>query len=144
MQRFASQPAPSPHRPRTVTVLAILAAVGGIGAVLGVLAGAFVVHGIASLDARDALIVIPALVLAALYLAFAYGAWTLRSWSWMLGVFVALASIAYMTAIIVTQWGELMRDAPPLAGMAVLVAFIAAAGLPVWFRPRVKAAFGRA
>ncbi len=55
-----------------------------MGAVLGVLAGAFVIHGLASLDARDAIIVLPALGLAALYLAFAYGAWTLKSWGWRL------------------------------------------------------------
>ncbi|MGI8928956.1 MAG: hypothetical protein ACR2H0_05765 [Candidatus Limnocylindrales bacterium] len=41
-------------------------------------------------------------------------------------------------------WAELMRDAPPLALMSVLVAVIAAVGLLFWFRPDVKAAFGRA
>jgi len=72
-------PASSPQRPLSVTILAIPAAVGGVGAVLGVLAGAFLIHGLASLDATDAIIVLPALGLATLYLAFAYGAWTLKS-----------------------------------------------------------------
>jgi len=51
--------------------------------VLGVLAGAFVIHGLDSLDsldASDAIIVIPALALSALYLAFAYG-WACSSGS---------------------------------------------------------------
>lgn len=130
-------------RPRPVTILATLAAVGGVGGVLGVLAGAFVVHGLASLDATDAIKVIPGLALAALYLAFAYGAWTLTSWAWTLGVVVGVASIVYVTAILVTQWGEFMRDASLLAWMLVLVAVIAAVGLVLWFRPDVKAAFVR-
>jgi hypothetical protein len=112
--------------------------------VLGVLAGAFVIHGLDSLDATDAIIVIPALALAALYLAFAFGAWNLKSWGWTLGVVVAAASIVYVTAILVRDWAELMRDAPPLALMSVLVAAVAAIGLFLWFRPAVKAAFGRA
>lgn len=144
MQQPVTGPSASRPRPLTVTILAILAAVGGIGAVLGVLAGAFVIHGLDSLDATDAVIVIPALILAALYLAFAYGAWTLRSWGWTLGVGAAASSIVYITAILVRDWAELMRDAPPLAWMSVLVAIIAAVGLFFWFRPDVKAAFGRA
>lgn len=143
MQPSVTRPAPSPERPATVTVVAILAAIGGIGAILGVLAGAFVVHGLASLDADDAIIVTPPVAVAVLYLALAYGARTLKSWAWTLGVFAAAATIVYVAAILVTQWGELMRDAPLLAWMAVLVAAIATLGLVLWFRPNVKAAFGR-
>ncbi len=115
----------------------------GVGAVLGVLADAFVIHGLASLDATDAIIVIPALALSALYLTFAYGAWKLKSWGWTLGVLVGAASIVYITAILAWAWAELMRDAPPLALASVLVAVIAAVGLFFWFRPAVKAAFER-
>lgn len=142
MQPTVTRPS-SPERPQTVTILAILAAVGGVGAVLAVLAGAFVIHGVDSLDATDAVIVTPALILAAMYLAFAYGAWTLKSWAWTLGPIAAVSTIAYVAVILVTQWAELMRDAPPLAWMAVFVAVIAAVGLVVWFRPHVKEAFGR-
>lgn len=142
-QNAASRPASSPDRPTTVTVLAIFAVIGGVGAVLGVLAGALLIHGLASLDPTDAVIVIPALVLAALYLAFAYGAWNLRPWGWTLGVVASGATIVYTTTILVAQWGELMRDAPPLALIGVLVGVIAAVGLFFWFRPDVKAAFGR-
>ena len=143
MQPSLTRPAPSEERPPTVTIVAILAAVGGVGAVLAVLAGAFVVHGVDSLDATDALIVTPALVLAALYLALASGSWSLKPWAWTLGIVAAVATIAYVAAVLATQWGELMRDAPPLAWMAVLVALVAAVGLVLWFRPDVKEAFGR-
>jgi hypothetical protein len=137
-------PPSSPQRPASVTVLAILAALGGVGAVLGVLAGAFVIHGLASIDATDVIIVTPALALAALYLVFAYGAWTLRSWAWMLGIVAGVGSIVYTTAVLVGGWAELMRDAPPLAMFGILVVVIAAVGLFLWSRPDVKAAFERA
>jgi hypothetical protein len=122
--------------------VAILAAIGGVGAVLGVLAGAFVIHGVDSLDVIDAIIVIPAIVLAALYLALARGAWTLQPWAWTLGVVAAVATIVYVIAILTTQWAELMRDAPAMAWMAILVMIVAAIGLVAWFRQDVKAAFG--
>lgn len=134
---------PSPPRPTAVTVLSILAAVGGAAVVLGVLAGALAVHGLDSLDAADAVRVMPGLALAALYLVFARGAWTLRSWAWMLGVVVGVGTIAYLGAIIAVEWAELMRDAPPLALAAVLATVLAAVGLTFWFRPAVRAAFGR-
>lgn len=143
MQQSVTRPAPSPERPTTVTVMAILAVIGGVGIVLGVLAGAFLIHGIASLDAVDAVIVGPGLVLAVLYLALARGAWNLKPWGWTLGVVAAAATIVYTVIILVVQWGELMRDAPPLAVMGLLVAAVAAVGLFFWFRPDVKAAFGR-
>lgn len=131
------------QRPMSVTLIAVLAAVAGVGTVLGALAGAFAIHGLDSLGASDAIVVLPALGLAALYLAFAYGAWTLKSWGWTLGVVVGAASIVYITAILARDWAELMRDAPPLALMSVLAAVIVAVGLFLWFRPDVKAAFWR-
>ena len=143
MHPSVTRPSPSPVRPATVTVAAILAALGGVGAILGILAGAFLIHGLASLDAGDALIVTPALALAALYLALAHGAWTLKPWAWTAGVVAAAATILYVAAILATQWGELMRDAPALAWIAVLVAAVAAVGLLLWFRPDVMAAFDR-
>ena len=137
------RPASSRQRPRSVTILAILAAVGGLGAVLGVLAGS-VIHGLASLDAIETIIVLAALAMSALYLAFAYGAWTLQSWGWTLGVVAGAASIVLTTAVLVRGWADLMVDAPPFALIGVLVVVIAAVALFFWFRPDVKAAFERA
>ena len=139
----ATRPAPSLQRPVTITILAILAAVAGVVAILGVLAGALVIHGPESLDASDAIRVIPGLALAVLYLVFARGAWTLRPWGWMMGVVVGVATIAYLAAILFVEWGELMRDAPPLAWMSVLAMVIAAVGLIFWFRAEVRSAFDR-
>jgi hypothetical protein len=124
--------------------VAILAAIAGVGAVLGILAGAFLIHGIDSLDVVDAIIVIPALGLVALYLALARGAWTLQPWAWTLGLVAAVGTILYGIAILTTQWAELMRDAPALAWMAILVVIVAAIGLVGWLRQDVKAAFGEA
>ncbi len=143
MQSSATRPAPPRDRPTSVTVYAILAAIAGIGTILGALAGAFVIHGVDSLDATDAVIVLPAVALAALYLAFAYAAWNLRPWGWTLGVVAAIGTIAYTTVTLVTSWGEFMRDAPPFAAIGVLVILVAAIGLVVGFRPDVRAAFRR-
>ena len=143
MQQSVTRPGFPRQRPLGVTILAILAAVGGVGAVLGVLAGAFVIHGWDSLDAADAVIVLPGLALAALYLAFAYGAWALKPWGWSVGVVAGAATIVYTAAVVVGGWAELMRDAPPLALIGMLVGVIAAVSLVVLSRPEVKAAFGR-
>jgi hypothetical protein len=142
-QPSTSRQLPAPPRPVTVTVIAILAAIAGVGAVLGVLAGAFLIHGLASLDGGDAIRVVPGIALAALYLAFARGAWTLQSWGWTLGAIAGVGTIAYLAAILAVEWAELMRDAPPLAWMSLLVIVIAAVGLTFWFRPGVRAAFDR-
>ena len=144
MQQSVTRPAASRQRPPAVTIVAILAAIAGVGGVLSVLAGAFVIHGLDSLNATDAVIVVPGLALSALYLAFAYGAWTLKPWGWNLGIVAGAASIVYMTALLIRGWTDLVVDAPPLALVGVLVVVIAALGLSFWFRPHVKAAFERA
>ena len=108
---------------------------------LGVLAGALVIHGLGRLDPIEIVIVLLALVMSALYLVFAYGAWTLKPWGWTLGIVAGAASIVYMTALLIRGWTDLVVDAPPLALIGVLVVVIAAVGLFVWTRPEVKAAF---
>ena len=142
MQSTVHSP-PSPDRPTAVTAVAILAAVGGVLALLGVLAGALVIHGVDSLDGADALRVIPGVVLAVLYLVFARGAWMLKPWAWTLGVIIGAGTIAYLSVILAVEWAELMRDGPPLAWASLLVILLAAAGLVYWFRPGVRAAFDR-
>jgi hypothetical protein len=136
-------PVASRERPPSVTILAILAAVGGVGAVLGVIAGSFI-HGLDSLDAVETVIVLAALGMAVLYLAFAYAAWNLKPWGWSLGLVAGIASIVLTTAVLIRGWADLTIDAPPFAVLGVLVVVIAAAALFFWFRPEVKAAFERA
>jgi spore maturation protein SpmB len=130
-------------RPSIITVLAILVAVAGVGAVLSVLAGA-AIHGLGSLNEAEALIVLGALALGVLCLTVAYGAWSLKPWAWTLGVVVGTTTIVYMIAVLIRGWADLMIDAPPLAGIGLLVVVTAVVGLFIWFRPEVKAAFGRA
>jgi hypothetical protein len=143
MQHSVTRQPPPRERPTSVTIYAILAAVAGIGTILGALAGAFLIHGVDSLDGTDAVIVLPAVALAGLYLAFAYAAWNLRPWGWTLGVVAGIGTILYTTVILVTSWGEFMRDAPPFAVIGVVVVLVAAVGLVIGFRPEVRAAFRR-
>jgi hypothetical protein len=71
-------------RPTGITILAILA---GIGGVLGLLGGfALFLGGTVLFGAAGALFGLAALALAALSLAFSWGAWTLQAWAWPLGV----------------------------------------------------------
>lgn len=88
-------------RPLGVTILAILAAIGGVFGLLGGLtmiglgglAGS--VGGAAGV-AFGGLVAIGGLIvlaLAVLQLALAYGFWTLRPWAWQLGVILSAVSI---------------------------------------------------
>lgn len=89
-------------RPTGVTILAILAAIGGVLGLLGGLAiigigglaGGFI--GGAAGAAIGGLAVIGGLivlVLAVLELVLAYGFWNLRPWAWQLGVILAAVQI---------------------------------------------------
>lgn len=120
------------ERPLGVTILAILAAVGGVLGLLGSVAllglftaagGFFMILGIVSL------------VLSVLYLIFAYGAWTLQPWGWSLGVGLAAASVV-LTLIGLTQGTqEIVGAIISLAISGVILYYL--------FQPDVKAAFGR-
>ena len=85
-------------RPTGITILAILA---GIGGVLGLLGGfALFLGGTVLFGAAGALFGLAALALAALSLAFSWGAWTLQPWAWPLGVVLAAGSIIYALVLI--------------------------------------------
>jgi hypothetical protein len=97
----AAAPTPSPaapsagagaaQRPTGITILAILAAIGGI---LG-LFGGFIIFlgGTVLFGAAGGLLGLAALAYAALLIAAAYGFWTLQPWAWPLGVAVAIFGI---------------------------------------------------
>ncbi len=78
-------------RPTGITILAVLAAIGGVFGLLGGF-GVLFVGGVVS---SGAVIVLGlcALAYAGLLIAFAYGAWTLKPWAWALGVAVAIFGI---------------------------------------------------
>ena len=94
----ASAGSASAARPTGITILAILA---GIGGVLGLLGGfALFLGGTVLFGAAGALFGLAALALAALSLAFSWGAWTLQPWAWPLGVVLAAGSIIYALVLI--------------------------------------------
>ncbi len=86
------------QRPKGVTILAILAAIGGVLGLLGGLAlvgfgglaGGLVGAAIGGFVVISGLII---LVLAVLELVLAYGFWTLQPWAWQLGVILSAVNI---------------------------------------------------
>ena len=119
-------------RPLGITILAVLAAIGGLLSTIG---------SIVLLAAGDAggglapILVLVTLAFGVLYLVLAYGLWTLRSWAWMLGVGLMVASIL-VTILNVTQGLQY-----PIG--ALISAAISAAVLAYLFTPQVKIALGR-
>ena len=127
------------QRPTGVTVLAILAAIGGVFGILGGLAlvgfgGVAAAGGVAG----GGLATIVGLLLLAygvLALVLAYGFWTLKPWAWTLGVGLQAAGI-------VINILQFVNDSRQLVSAIVSIAISA---LILWylFQPHVKAAFGR-
>lgn len=133
------QPTTGQARPQGVTILAILAAIGGVlGLLAGVLAlgigGAVAAGGSGVLGGLVGLLGIVAIAQGALALAFAYGAWTLKPWAWMLGIVAFGISLGLAVLNIIN--GDLSGQ--------ILSAVIAVAILYYLFTPAVKQAFGRA
>jgi hypothetical protein len=134
------QPATTGTRPQGVTILAILAAIGGV---LGIIAGAALL-GFGGLAAGSgggflagfiAIFGLVAIAQSVLLLAFAYGAWTLQPWGWTLGV------VAEVIGLVLSGLSILNGDSITSQIVSIL---IAVAILYYLFTPAVKAAFGRA
>ncbi len=86
-------------RPTGITILAVLA---GIGGVLGLFGGFVLLFaGTVVFGGLGALLGLAALAYAALLIAFAYGAWTLQPWAWALGVAVAAFGIILSVVYII-------------------------------------------
>lgn len=136
------------QRPMGVTILAVLAAIGGVlglcgsltiiglGGVLGGLAAGLgaPVADAAALGGLTVIFGVLSLVLAVLYLIFAYGAWTLQPWAWILGIAGAILSLV-LSLINVLQG----------AGIGSQLVSIIIAGVILYYlnTPDVKRAFGR-
>lgn len=128
------------QRPTGVTIIAVLAAIGGVFGLLGGLTliglGGFIA---ASGVAGGALAPILGLLLLAygvLALVLAYGFWTLKPWAWTLGIGLQAAGI-------VINILQFVNDSTQLVSAIVSIAISAAV---IWYlyQPNVKAAFGRA
>ena len=138
----APAPAPAPvaaaasataARPTGITILAVLA---GIGGVLG-LFGGFVVLFAGSIvfGALGGLLGLAYLAYAALLVAFAYGAWTLKPWAWPLGV--AGAGFGIVLSVLFIIGGS------SIANQALSI-IVDGAILYYLNQPGIKALFGRA
>ena len=123
-----------PERPRSVTILVILAAFRGV---VGLWSAIAVVGVLSSFGTADfAVLNLVWLVIAAVFVVLAYGAWKLEPWAWTLGVGLTAGSIALEILGALTE-GQ------PLIGTLISIA-ISAAILVLLFRPEVRSAFGRA
>jgi hypothetical protein len=136
-------------RPTGITILAILALIGGIFGViggLGLIAGGALLGGVVggstgvALGGLAFIFGIVTLGLAIAYLAFAYGAWGLKPWAWALGVILSLASIVW-TVITVLLSGDIVGNL--LSISTIINIAIPAVILYYLNTPAVKAAFGR-
>ena len=135
-------------RPQGVTILAILALIGGIFGVLGGLlllfTGAMIGGAVggaegAAYGGLAFIFGVIALASGILYIAFAYGAWMLKAWAWALGIIASLASLVF-TAISAVMSGNIMGTlTSSIVSIAVAVAIL-------WYlnQPAIKSAFGRA
>jgi hypothetical protein len=127
------------QRPTGITILAVLAAIGGVLAILGGLAlltvGA-VVSASYALGGAVAIIGLIVLVIGVLDLVVAYGFWGLKPWAWGLGVGLQVAGI-------ILNIVEYINNSANLSGTIISI-IIAAAILYYLYQPSVKAAFGRA
>jgi hypothetical protein len=127
-------------RPQGVTILAVLAAIGGV---LGFIAGAALVGigGVAAgagsgfLAGFIAIFGVIALAQSVLLLAFAYGAWTLQPWGWTLGVVAEVIGLV-LSGLFILNGSAISSQ---IVGIVIAVAI-----LYYLFTPNVKAAFKRA
>jgi hypothetical protein len=141
------------QRPTGVTILAILALIGGVFGIivgLGALFGGALFGGMAASAGADAstaagigglffIIGILTLLGAVLELAFFFGAWTAKAWGWILGVIAALWSIG-VGVIGAVLGGDIVAGL-----MSNLVSFVIAGVILYYLNtPAVKQYFGRA
>jgi hypothetical protein len=140
----------SSARPTGITILAILALIGGVfGAIagLGVIAGGALIGGAVggaegvAFGGFAFVIGIITLIGAALYLAFAYGAWTAKALGWALGIIGALWSIGTQVISVLLS-GDIVGN---LLSISTIVGIAIPAVILYYLNtPAVKSYFGRA
>ena len=129
----AAASAPTAVRPTGITILAVLA---GIGGVLGLFGGFIVLFaGTVIFGALGGLLGLAYLAYAGLLVAFAYGAWTLKPWAWPLGV--AGAAFGIVLSVLFILGGSSISN-------QILSIVVDGAILYYLNQPGIKALFGRA
>lgn len=127
------------QRPTGVTILAVLAVIGGLLGLCSSLAlfglsGLGVASGEVSSGATGMLYGGLGLVGAVLYLLFGFGAWQLKPWAWGLGIAGAGLSIVSNVLNLVAG-ADILTVAIGLIIPAIILWYL--------FRPEIRAAFGR-
>ena len=137
-------------RPTGITILAILALIGGVFGLLGGLAliaggamfGAMIGGAEGATFGGFAFILgLITLAGAVLYLAFAYGSWTAKAYGWALGIIGALWSIVtqVLTVLLSGDIAANLISVGTIVGIAIPVVILYYLNTPT-----VKAYFGRA
>jgi hypothetical protein len=134
-------------RPMGITILALLALIGGVFSLiagLAVMAGGAILGGAvggttgAAYGGFAFILGLIVLAGAVFYLAFAYGAWTLKSWGWALGVIGALWGIV-VNVLTAVMSGDIVNGL-----IAAIIPLAIGVGILYYLnQPHVKAAFGR-
>lgn len=126
-------------RPMGVTIIAVLAAIGGVlGLLAGVAAlglGGLVASAGSGLGGLLAIVGLVAIVQAVLSLAFAYGAWGLKPWGWMLGIVVEVIGLV-LSALFILNGDAITSQAISIVVAVAIIYYL--------MTPAVKTAFGRA
>ena len=122
-------------RPTGVTILAVLAAIGGVFGILGGVAllglgGLFAAAGLGGFAFIFGLVL---LVVGIADLAFAYGAWTLKPWGWQLGIVVSVAYVV-VQVIQVVLGGDISGAIIGIVVSAVIIYYLN--------MPDIRRAFG--
>jgi hypothetical protein len=135
------------QRPLGITILAILGIIGGVlgllsgcgaiagGALVGALGAQAGVGAVAAGGGLLGLLGIVTLAMAVGWTAFGIGAWTLKPWAWMLGLILVGVSIVTALVTVLTS-GDF--------GSQIIGLVIDAAIVYYLMTPEVKQAFGRA
>lgn len=128
------------QRPTGITILAILAAIGGVFGLLASIAlmglGA-AVGGATGLGGFTFVAGLIGLAYSVLSLILAYGFWNLKPWAWTLGVGVEGLGIVYAVLTFVNGGSG--------SNIVSLLISVGIAAFILWylFQPSIKAAFGR-
>jgi hypothetical protein len=128
---------PAATRPTGVTILAVLAFIGGILGLLGslaiVLGGAVVSTVVAGAGGILVLLGLATLALSIVELALGYGFWALRTWAWQLGYI--LMALNVILALVTTIFG---------GSFISLIIDVVIAGIIAYYLnlPEVRRAFG--
>ena len=130
----ASAGSASAARPTGITILAILAGIGGVFGLLGGFGVLFVGGAVAS--GAVMILGLCALAYAALLIAFAYGAWTLQPWGWALGVAVAIFGIVVALLQVVLGGSSIFSQIISIAIDGAILYYLN--------QPAIKSLFGRA